>query len=289
MDGLETWHPVNSFLLLLGAAVLGMISARPSFLALSVLFSAASCVCVRGRKSFRLLAGLAAAALAVAAVNPLFNTLGSTPLFSLFGRPYTLEALCYGASAGCMLFSVLVWFACWETVITGDKLMVLTGWMAPAVSLLLTMILRLIPAFRRKAAAVVSARKCAGLGAGEQGRAERAAAFSALAGWALENSVVTSDAMRSRGWGLPGRTSFGLYRFRKRDGALLAAELLLLAAVAVCLARGGGSAAYFPSIAVPPPGAETKAGLFAYAAFLALPSILKIKGDLKWRYLRSKI
>lgn len=289
MDGLETWHPVNSFLLLLGAAVLAMVSARPSFLLLSVFFSAAACVCIRGRKCFPRLAGAAALALAVAALNPVFNTRGETALFALFGRPYTLEALGYGAATGCMLFSVLAWFACWETVMTGDKLMALTGWMAPAASLLLTMVLRLVPAFRKKAAAVVTARRCAGLGAGKSGNGERAAAFSALAGWALESGVVTSDAMRSRGWGLSGRTSFGLYRFRKRDGALLAVLLALLTASVVCLAEGGGTAVYFPAFASPPPGTATKAGLAAYGAFLALPVILKIRGDLKWRYLRSKI
>lgn len=36
--------------------------------------------------------------LALTVVNPLFNTYGERVLFHVFGRPYTVEALLYGAA-----------------------------------------------------------------------------------------------------------------------------------------------------------------------------------------------
>ena len=35
--------------------------------------------------------------------------------------------------------------------------------------------------------------------------------------WALENAIETADSMKSRGYGLKGRTAFSIYRFDERD------------------------------------------------------------------------
>ena len=42
-------------------------------------------------------------------------------------------------------------------------------------------------------------------------------ALSVTVTWALENAVVTADSMKSRGYGLPGRTAFARQRFDGRD------------------------------------------------------------------------
>lgn len=39
-------------------------------------------------------------------INPLFNTQGETLLFFLFGRPYTLEALWYGADLSAIFMAI---------------------------------------------------------------------------------------------------------------------------------------------------------------------------------------
>ena len=36
--------------------------------------------------------------------------------------------------------------------------------------------------------------------------------FSIVVTWSLESGLITADSMRCRGYGLPGRTSFSLYR-----------------------------------------------------------------------------
>ncbi len=35
--------------------------------------------------------------------------------------------------------------------------------------------------------------------------------------WSLENAIETADSMRSRGYGLPGRSAFSIYRMDSRD------------------------------------------------------------------------
>lgn len=51
---------------------------------------------------------------------------------------------------------------------------------------------------------------------------------SILVTWALENAIETADSMKSRGYGLKGRTAFSIYRFNRRDkilGGMLAVLL----------------------------------------------------------------
>ncbi len=53
--------------------------------------------------------------------------------------------------------------------------------------------------------------------------------------WSLENAIETADSMRARGYGLPGRTSFSIYRFDSRDSSALA---WLVSAARICSPDG---------------------------------------------------
>ena len=62
---------------------------------------------------------------------------------------------------------MMLWFGCYNAVMTSDKVTSLFGNLIPAISLLLVMVLRMIPSFIRKAGQIMGARKSVGLGAGE--------------------------------------------------------------------------------------------------------------------------
>ena len=112
--------------------------------------------------------GLLPMFLILTAINPLFNTYGAHILFSVFGRPYTLEALLYGAAIASVFVVMMLWFGCYNAVMTSDKFTSLFGNLIPALSLLLVMVLRLIPNFIRKTKQIIGARKSIGKGAAEQ-------------------------------------------------------------------------------------------------------------------------
>jgi energy-coupling factor transport system permease protein len=54
--------------------------------------------------------------------------------------------------------------------------------------------------------------------------------------------------MKSRGYGLPGRTAFSIYRFDRRDRAVLSFILACGAYVVIGAALGGLYFRYFPAI-----------------------------------------
>lgn len=149
-DRFSAAHPAVSFLFFLGAIVLSGLIQHPAYV-LSGMICAGFYYCLlNDRKSWKRIMWLFLLFLLLSAGNPLLNHQGSTVLTRVFGKPYTLEALLYGASLAGVLVSVLLWAGCYNAVMTSDKFTMLFGNLAPALSLLLVMVLRLIPSYFRK-------------------------------------------------------------------------------------------------------------------------------------------
>ncbi len=294
-DAFSTYNPIINFAFYIGAVVFGMFFVHPAFLVVSVVLAMSYYVTVKGKSAWKMAAVMVPVFVAVAVINPLINTLGDRVLFTWAGdRPYTFEALCYGMAIGGMLVTILLWFASYNLVMTGDKFLYIFGRFAPSISMVLTMVLRLVPGFQRKISQIAGARKCVGK-AGDTGtRREKIdnglTIVSTLTTWALEGGIMTADSMQSRGYGSGRRTTFSIYRFAMRDKALLGTEILLAGVIGFCGINGAAGAAYTPEIVLANLGNTwTMAGLTAYALFLSIPSVLNIMEEITWRILRSGI
>ena len=165
-DVFSRCHPAVNFLFFVAAIVLTVVLFHPAYLLVSLLCGAGYYAVLRRKRCGKTFLFLLCAMVLVAAVNPLFNTLGQTQLFTLFGRPYTWEALCYGGCTGLMFAAVSLWFLCGGIVMTSDKFTSLFGAVIPAISLVLVMVLRLVPAYWRKGRQIAGARRCIGRSAG---------------------------------------------------------------------------------------------------------------------------
>jgi len=112
--------------------------------------------------------------------------------------------------------------------------------------------------------------------------------ISILVTWMLENSVDSADSMKGRGYGLPGRTAFSLYRFNKRDGRLLLFFAACLGAVVYALFSGSLHYAYFPLFTAEFGGAVSPAAPILYGALCFSPIILGLTEGIKWKYLTPR-
>ena len=294
-DVFSTYHPAITFLFFIAVIVFGMCFIHPAFWISSCILSAAYVITIKGRRSVKLLVIMLIVFAAVSLINPLFTSEGEHVLMLLpWGRPYTLEALCYGMAAGGMFITVLLWFSSYNAVMSSDKFLFLFGRMIPSIALVLTMILRLVPMFQAKAKQIAGARKCVGMSSGAASSKEKInqgmAVTSALTSWALEGGIVTADSMQSRGFGSGRRTTFSIYRMDSRDMILLALMILLAGTVLVCALMGGMKTAYIPEIELT--GTDTPytvTGIVAYIVFMAIPTALNILEEVRWHYLRSGI
>ena len=293
-DAFSKRHPIVNFLFFLGAIGFGMVILHPAYLITGFVCGTMYYLLLKGKKGIKTLLALMPLFFVMTAINPLFNTYGTTVLFHVFGRPYTLEALYYGAAIATVLVVMLIWFGSCNEVLTSDKFTSLFGNLIPALSLLLVMVLRLIPNLMRKAAQLTGARKSIGKGILENATNKEKVSdgmtiLSALADWALEGGVVTGDSMRSRGYGSTKRTSFMIYRMTGIDAALLVMQCLLAAAVLATVLSGGTTATYTPEYYIAPVSGTHILGLISYCAYLSVPTVLHIKEACAWHISRSKI
>ena len=227
-DTFSSLHPTVTFLYFGLVLFFTMCLRHPAYLAASLGCAVAYSITLSGRRAVRFsLLYMLPLLLLAAVLNPAFNHEGVTILAYLpGGNPLTLESILYGLAAAVVLAAVIVWFSCYTEVMTSDKFVYLFGRVIPALSLVLSMALRFVPKFRAQLRAVTEAQRCLGrdVSQGSVLRRTRTGVtiLSILLTWALENAIETADSMRSRGYGLPGRTAYSIYRLDGRDrGALL--------------------------------------------------------------------
>ena len=277
-DAFSGYHPVINFLYYALVLLFSMCLMHPVYLAISLTGA---------------LALLPMAALA-ALLNPAFNHEGATILTYLpSGNPLTLESMLYGASAAVMLASVVLWFSSYNEVMTSDKFVYLFGHVIPALSLVLSMALRFIPKFRAQMQTVSEAQACIGRDT-KNGSVFRRVGnavkiFSIMVTWSLENAIETADSMRSRGYGLPGRTAFSIYRFDDRDKAALAWLVFCGAYLISGWMAGGTYFRYYPTVKAAAWTPMTVNFMLVYLALVLTPVILDRREDRLWNSLQSNI
>ncbi len=286
-DAFSRCHPAVNFLFFAAAIGCGMVIQHPAYILAGVVCGGLYFCLLSGRRGLARIGMLLPLPILTAVLNPLINHRGKAVLFLVMGKPYTLEALCYGLALGGIFLVMMLWFGCYSAVLTSDKFTSLFGNLIPSLSLLLVMVLRLIPAFTRKTKQVLDARRAIGMGAEQTGSLQcklqsGMTVLSALTSWALEGSIVTADSMRSRGYGCGKRTSFRLYRMTGRDWALLT---LIGGLFCLVILAGGTEASYTPVMKAAPLGW----GFPAYCALLLIPTIFEGKEAAAWRISISKI
>lgn len=289
-DAFSRYHPAVNFVFFLGAIGCGVVFCHPVYVATAMLTGGIYYLSLHGRKGWKMVAGLVPLFLFLTVVNPLLNTQGETVLFTFFGRPYTMQALLYGACIAGMMVAMFLWFGCYNRVLTSDKFTCLFGNLIPALSLLLVMVLRLVPSFIRKIKTISGARDAIGKGVQEgAGNTEKLqngiTVLETLTAWALEGSVVTGDSMRARGYGSVKRSSFMLYHMGVADWALLITQIVLLALVILASAQGQVHADFTPTMRIAP----VSWGAAIYGAYLLIPTALHLKEAIVWRISKSKI
>ena len=171
-DRFSSAHPAVSFGYFMAVILLSVMLLHPVYLLLSLAGAAAYLLALQGRRAVPLLLGMVPLFLVITALSPLLNPLkdpqGGHVVCTLFGRYITWELLCNGAMLSAMFLAMVLWFLCYSHVMTGDKFTTLFAPLLPSLSLLLVMVLRLVPAYGRKAKQIVTARQCIGLGGAEE-------------------------------------------------------------------------------------------------------------------------
>lgn len=293
-DAFSGYHPLINFIYFALVLVCTMFLMHPVSLLVSFSSALAYAIYLNGKKAVKFsLMYMLPMMLMAAIINPAFNHEGVTILTYLpTGNPLTLESILYGISAAVMLASVITWFSCYNAVMTSDKFVYLFGRIIPALSLVLSMTLRFVPKFKAQLEVVSEAQRSIGRDASDGTMLQRLknaiTILSIMVTWSLENAIETADSMKSRGYGLPGRSAFSIYRFDERDKAALIWLCFCGFYLFAGWMSGGLKWQYYPIIK------GTIIGLFpisfqvVYFALCLTPVILNSMEDRKWKHLQSE-
>ena len=291
-DAFSGFHPAVNLCFFAAAIGLSMFLMHPVFLTISLLSSGVYLwYLLGGRGLLRQVGYLLPVLLFTAALNPLFNHRGVTPLFALpNGDPVTLEALCFGLASSVLMGASILWFNCCNVVFTTDKITYLFGRIIPSLSLLISMTLRFVPRFKEYLQTTLRVQRA--LRPAETGLdtlKQALTAFSATVSWAMEQSIVTADSMKSRGYGSAGRTAYAIYRFERRDKLALCILALLCAGTVLPWLTGAVGWTFFPAMTGAPMGPGALVSYLSFAGICMMPLTIDLTEDCKWNLLRSKI
>ncbi|MEK4996913.1 MULTISPECIES: energy-coupling factor transporter transmembrane component T [Paenibacillus] len=293
-DSFSTFHPFVNFLYFVVVLLFSMVFMHPIFQVIALISAVAYSIMLKGNKGIRFnLLYMIPFLLFMAVMNPVFNHQGVTILFYLNnGNPITKESILYGVAAACMFVTVIIWFSCYNVVMTSDKFIYIFGKILPALSLIFSMVLRFVPRYLAQIKVISNAQKCIGRDVSQGNLLARArngiTILSIMTTWALENAIETADSMRSRGYGLPGRTSFSIFRLDARDKVALLIMTGLIALVAVGAVMGENTMRFYPSIKA---SAITPFSILIYIAYFALcmiPVLINMVEAMKWKSIESK-
>ena len=293
-DEFSRFHPTVNFLYFAAVIVFGAIYLNPPLVAISLAAVLIYSVYLGGRRSLKFsMLIILPVGLFAALINIAFNHNGMTILTYLpTGNPITLESIVYGICAAALLMNVILWFFCFNQVITSDKFIYLFGRIIPSLSLVLSMVLRFIPRFRQQLHLVSTAQSSLQKAGNKNGLMSKIKhgmnVFSIMLTWSLENAIITADSMNSRGYGLKGRTAFSRYRFYSRDGAALVVLFVLIALQVILTVLGCARISFYPYFVLEITPAAV-AGYICYGMLCITPMIINLTEDIKWNYFRSKI
>lgn len=287
---LNTFHPAVMLAYFLSVIVLGVCIPIPEFIVMNLFFAILSDILLNGRRALRMIFGLFVLCAVMSLLSPFFNPLGNSVLFTyLGGRPYTIEAIAYGASVACMFSSMIIWFQVMSNVIDTDRSTWVFSSIFPKLGLVVSSAMGLLSRFIKRLASlreISSGDPSASIMVKAKNAADN---MQNLLQWSFYEGIDRADTMRARGFGTGKRTSYRHYAFTFRSVALSVGIVVLVGAVVSSMILAKASMSYFPSLSHSPYDANIVIAIISYGVLLAFPAASMVGGWLRWRSCISKI
>ena len=283
-------HPAVNLIFYALAIGITMFSIDPYFIIVSMIFAWTYSVLLKGVKVLKInLLLMLPIVIVMTLINGFFTHNGATVLFFLNDSRITLEALVYGMASAMLLTNVVIWFTSFNVVMSADKLIYVFGKAAPVLGLTLSMVFRFIPLLKSRFNEIRMGQQC--MGRHTEGglftkTRQLCKEVSILISWSLEASIETSDSMEARGYGLPGRTSFHLFKMSPTDWKVLTATVISGGLALIGCMLGKTKIYFYPVIVFAEWDAMRVITIISFAILLSIPLILDITGERKWRQLR---
>ena len=291
MNEFRKYHPLVNFSYFFFAVLFTCAHINPISIAIAFVAAFSSCGVLKGRKAlYKNAVFMPVLFIAMALINPAFNHQGVTIITYLpSGNPLTAESVYFGLIAAGMVLSVMMFFSCFNEVMTSDKIIYICGRLIPSLSLIFSMVLRAVPKFREQAVTVANSRRGIGKNSSEGNLFKRLkggiSILSILITWSMENAIERADSMKSRGFGASKRTAFSNYNITKRDKYALFWILLLSAYIIAGSLLKVFDFSCFPYIKMPELTPFSITFYIAELVLFSIPILVEITEQIKWKHI----
>ena len=292
--GFENFHPAIHLIYFLSVIAGSVCFDQPVFLGISFLCAFLYSIKRNGGKALLFNLFLLPLIAAFGFYYAAYTHFGVTVLRQNFiGNNMTLESLLYGFTLGIMGAAVCMWLSCVFSIFTADKVVYLFGRVSPKLSLFLSIALRAVPRLKQQAKKISTARKALGRGINQGSLLRRflngVRIFSMLVTWLLESMATISDSMRSRGYGLKGRTAFSIYRFDNRDRSFVIGMFACLTLILMAALLGQTSMTFDPRMILPDLTPVSYVFYSSYAIVCLLPVAVELWTECRFRSARRAV
>lgn len=288
MSKFALFHPFVNLIFFVAVICFSMFVIHPFFVTISVVTAFCYSIIINGLKSIKFsFKVIIPMAIISVLINILTNRNGATIITTLpFDISVSREALIAGICTAGVIASAILWFSCFNAVVTNEKLIYLFGKAMPSLGLILSMVLRFVPTYKKQFKQTALAQRSIGFEISNGKLIYRLRNFSkimsVMTGKVLENSIDTADSMRGRGYGFKGKTSYNIYKFKKSDFLFVIVTVILTAIILYT----GADYSYYPAFTMQ---TSPYYGFLSFFMLCIIPIIIEIQEILKWKYLKSKI
>lgn len=279
--GFEQCHPTVNLIYFAVAFYTAFSFRHPVFLIISFICAFAYSIKRNGIRSLIFNLILLPLGIAFAFYYSSYNHFGITVIDkNLIGNSITLESIVYGGLLSLKVMTSLMWLTSLYSVFTSDKVVYLFGAVSPRLSLVLSVLLRLLPRLKRQGIIINNARRGIGRGIGQGNILKRIlnlfSVISILITWMIETLGQSGASMHSRGSLLRGRRAYSIYRFDSRDRAYVIAMFFCMTLVLMAVMLGQCDAVYDPMIRISMPTAVSWVFYGGYLCFAVMPMALEL-------------
>ncbi|OON97384.1 MAG: hypothetical protein ATN36_03615 [Epulopiscium sp. Nele67-Bin005] len=294
-DYFKDYHPIINFTYFVIVIGFSMFLMHPIYMLISLSACCIYSVYLKGIHALKFnVLYMLPTLFIVSIINPMFNHQGATILFYLpSGNPFTLESVLYGIATGVMLITVIIWFSCYNIIMSSDKITYIFGKITPKLSLIFMMVLRFVPLYKERITKIINAQsnlECVNSNPSFKQKIQNSTKIlSIMTSWSLENAIETADSMKARGYGLSGRTAFSNYKITIRDKFIGIYFFVSTFFLIFHSFNNNIKVSYFPVMTYSYGNFIDflNYGLFTILCFT--PIIINITEEIKWKFLISKI
>ena len=183
-------------------------------------------------------------ALIIMILNPLFSHNGTTEIKLLANFTITLESLVYGFLMALTLLIIYLIFVSFNSYVDYQQLLYLASNHFPNICMILIMAMRFVSLLTYRFKEVEKIHSF-----DNKSKIDKYGMIVAVVlSWSLEEAMLTSKSMKSRGYGIAKRTNYLKFEFNRIDFAILLITIISAIILLIGYSQGYGLISIYPTI-----------------------------------------